>query len=461
MKQQPEREERAMSMQVKEVAPGDLIVAANVRRDVALTKEFVASVKQHGVKVPVLVQEGLVGLEVVDGQRRTLAAVEAGLSVVPVIVQAPVADEGQRIVDQLVVNEHRSGLSNADQVVAIRELALFGMSATAIAKKVGEKKATVDVALKVAGSPAAVDLMREKQVSLEDAAMLAEVAEVDEEFAAELADKLSRGYSIAHSVTEWRLDLQAQAIANEMKALGVEVVDYIGWDDDDPRKISELYLDDEFKQRLSDVDEAEMKKLAGDGLVVYTYPTWRGDGRVVEVGYGVRGWRDRGLFGRDRSGYSSQAKPSTPEEAEALKAERRAARERTKAWAIATETRLAFLQELLQRKTLPAGWELQVALLLCRSSANVSWSTAKGLLRASEQEGEYTGYLTLRRLLVENPARAPHVALAVVLAEREGGRDFDRKGWQAEGVADYLRLLNGWGYELTDVEREVVEAKSA
>lgn len=454
-----------MSMEIREVAPGDLIVAANVRRDVALTKEFVASVKQHGVKVPVLVQEGPTGLEVLDGQRRTLAAVEAGLSVVPVVVQAVVADDGQRIVDQLVVNEHRSGLSSADQVEAIRDLALFGLSATAIAKKVGEKKATVDVALKVAAVPAAVEVMREKQVSLEDAAMLAEVAEVDEEFAAELGEKLAKGYNVGYDVREWRFERAKAAAMAEIEAAGVEVVEPLGYDADDPRAVRDLFLDEAFERRMVELDESEVKQIAGDGLVAFVTWGWGGadrNDRVVEVEYGVRGWRERGLFGRDRSAYASKpAAPATPEEAESLKAERRAARERTKAWEIATQGRLVFLQALLQRKTLPAGWDLQVALLLCRSSSNFNWSMAKGLLQASEQDGEYTGYLTLRRLLSENPARAAHVALAVALAEREGGRDFDRKGWQSDGVADYLRLLDGWGYQLTGVEREVVDGAQA
>ena len=143
--QYPSREKREMSMQIKEVAPGDLIVAANVRRDVALSKECVASVKQHGVKVPVLVQEGATGLEVLDGQRRTLAAVEAGLKLVPVVVQESVADDGARIVEQLVVNGHRSSLSTADEVEAVRDLALFGLSASQIARKTGSKRAVVDV----------------------------------------------------------------------------------------------------------------------------------------------------------------------------------------------------------------------------------------------------------------------------------------------------------------------------
>lgn len=451
-----------MSMEIREVAPGDLIVAANVRREVALTKEFVASVKQHGVKVPVIVQEGLTGLEVVDGQRRTLAAVEAGLSVIPVMVQTPVADDGARIVEQLVVNEHRSGLTNADQVEAIRDLALFGMSATAIARKVGEKKTTVDVALKVAEAPAAVGLMRDHQVSLESAALLAEVAAVDEEYAAELTDRLTHGYTIEYSVEQWRRGQMQKVKREEIAATsGVELIDAPTWEDDDPRPIERLYVDEPMKQRLSEVPEKEMRKLAGDGLCGYPIWEWAGNERVVGVGYAVRGWRDRGLFGHAVKAGSSSSKPATPEEAEALKAERRAARERSKAWAIATESRLVFLQGVLQRKTLPHGWEVEVAHHVCRSSSNVNWNVAKSLLQVEGIEGEYTGYLTLRRLLSENPTRAAHVALAVVLAEREGGRDFDRKGWQTEGVADYLRTLAGWGYQLTDVEREVVDSKEA
>lgn len=451
-----------MALEIREVAPGDLIVAANVRREVALSKEFVASVKEHGVKVPVLVQEGLTGLEVIDGQRRTLAAVEAGLSLIPVVVQAPVADEGQRIVDQLVVNEHRSGLTNADQVEAIRDLALFGMSASAIARKVGEKKATVDVALKVAAAPEAVELMREHQVSLDDAAGLAEVAAVDAEYAAELVEKLQRGWNVDHSVRQWRQERQEQALRDEIAATeGVELIDMPEFYDDDPRALRNLYTDEAMTERLADVEEKQWREIAGDGLCGFPTWDWVGGERKLTIGYAVRGWRDRGLFGRDYGDSTTSSKPSTPEEAEAQKAERRAARERTKAWAIATESRLVFLREVLQRKVLPVGWERVVAQHVCRSSVVVSWPMAKELLQGTEAEGEYVGYLTLRRMVDENPTRAGHVALGVALAEKEGGRDFDRKGWQTNDVADYLRMLAGWGYQLTDVELELTEAEAA
>ncbi|MFJ3385615.1 MULTISPECIES: ParB/RepB/Spo0J family partition protein [unclassified Curtobacterium] len=88
---------------VVRVDPATLIVAANVRSNTKVTKEFIASVKLHGVLVPITAQEAEDGLRVVDGQRRTLAAVEAGLAEVPVFVVAPLEDAA-RIVDQVVVN---------------------------------------------------------------------------------------------------------------------------------------------------------------------------------------------------------------------------------------------------------------------------------------------------------------------------------------------------------------------
>jgi hypothetical protein len=49
------------------------------------------------------------------------------------------------------------------------------------------------------------------------------------------------------------------------------------------------------------------------------------------------------------------------------------------------------------------------------------------------------------------------VALAGALAAVEGGFDFDRRGFQQEGIAKaHLSRLSGWGYELGDVEAGVL-----
>lgn len=69
--------------------PTLLLVGPNVRKEVDLSKEFVSSIKQLGVRVPITAALTADGYEVIDGQRRTLAAVDAGLKEVPVFVTAP------------------------------------------------------------------------------------------------------------------------------------------------------------------------------------------------------------------------------------------------------------------------------------------------------------------------------------------------------------------------------------
>ena len=57
--------------------PTTLTVAINVRKDAALTADFIASVKEHGVMEPVIAHRKDDGtVHVLMGQRRTRAAVE-------------------------------------------------------------------------------------------------------------------------------------------------------------------------------------------------------------------------------------------------------------------------------------------------------------------------------------------------------------------------------------------------
>src|SRR5689334_16725049 len=68
--------------------PHTLIVDTNIRDDAHLDPEFVASIKEHGVLIPIAAVRGDDGQTVVRmGQRRTLAARQAGLTRVPVYVR--------------------------------------------------------------------------------------------------------------------------------------------------------------------------------------------------------------------------------------------------------------------------------------------------------------------------------------------------------------------------------------
>ncbi|NHA02108.1 ParB N-terminal domain-containing protein [Nocardioides sp. W3-2-3] len=104
------------------VAPGDLLVDRNIRsvpKDAAF-KDLVTSIKAHGVQVPITGRIHDSGSLIVKmGQRRTLAAIEAGRETVPVFVQdhdsTEKEDEIQRIVTQRDENHHRSGLTQHDE----------------------------------------------------------------------------------------------------------------------------------------------------------------------------------------------------------------------------------------------------------------------------------------------------------------------------------------------------------
>lgn len=110
--------------------PSQIATSTNIRRDLALDKDFVASVRQHGVLLPLTATRDLFGDPiVVDGHRRLAAARQAGLETVPVYVRPPALDEGAvRIAEQIVANDQRTALSAGDRLEAIGQLALFGLS---------------------------------------------------------------------------------------------------------------------------------------------------------------------------------------------------------------------------------------------------------------------------------------------------------------------------------------------
>jgi ParB family transcriptional regulator, chromosome partitioning protein len=167
---------------VEQVDPTTLLVDVNIRSDAALDKDFLASIRDLGVLVPIAAvrtQDG--ALRVCYGHRRTLAAVEAGRGSVPVIVaNGDDADEAARIVSQWIVsqwheNEHRSGLSTADKVAAVEQLSLLGLSAAPIVKQTRARKADVEQALATAGSALAKGAAtRYEFLTLDQAAAVAE-----------------------------------------------------------------------------------------------------------------------------------------------------------------------------------------------------------------------------------------------------------------------------------------------
>ena len=439
---------------IEMVDPSTLLVSANVRKDVVLLPSFLESIKEHGVLVPIVVDRTEAGLEVVDGQRRTLAAVQVELADVPVWVTSPLENDQERIIEQLVVNMHREDVSEKDTRDAISDLALFDMKVPAIAKKLGIDAEFVEQSVVVGKSAAAQELLASKTVAFDTALLVAEF-EGEPEQQKSLLDLIENGrqWDVRARAQEFRDVQDAAPLLSVLKEGGLTVIEQPDYNQSDPQSVSRLYTDEKMTKPLADLLHEDLVARVGNTLCAYVYFTWEGqNNRVPKIGYAVKGWQAIGLFSRSSRGVS---KATTPEEVEAEKLARRAARETTKSWVAASALRMEFLQDIVKRKALPMGWQpLVIARLLDNDIGGSSpWRMTLAILGLEEPSDSYSQRSTVEKYLQKAPTRALHIGLAAYLGNVEGGFEFDRKGWAQAATKPYLLQLEKWGYVLSDVER--------
>lgn len=165
---------------LEHIDPRDLVIDANVRDTADLDTDFVASIKEHGVLVPIVAVRGEDGQVLVRaGQRRTLAAREAELPAVPVYIRT--ATEGddaaqlvERVTEQIVENDQRRELTTSQRAKGIQQMLDAGVSVTKVSKTLSVDKATVKAAGTAGKSQAAMEALASTQMSLTEAAALAE-----------------------------------------------------------------------------------------------------------------------------------------------------------------------------------------------------------------------------------------------------------------------------------------------
>lgn len=144
------------------------------------------------------------------------------------------------------------------------------------------------------------------------------------------------------------------------------------------------------------------------------------------------------------------------------KAERRTLIANNKAWASAETVRREWVATFLTRKTLPKDAAVVIAKGLTIHRQAVSLATSHGNPLAHEllsiERGGYYEADKLAAIVEQNPAKATHIALAIVLAA--AAEDVTGKHtWRSPGAADraYFTQLAAWGYALSEVE-EIVTA---
>lgn len=506
-----------------------LDIGDNVRDDAALSKTFIANIAENGVLVPITGVRDPERPEVIrvrNGQRRTLAAREVGLTSVPVyVLPATATDASQetidRIVHQIVTNDQKRDLTDAQRARGIQQMIDAGLSVTKVAKRLSVAKDAVKAAHTAARSATAMDALASGQLSLSEAAAITEFEDIPG-----AVDRLLRSAGsgwFEHTVAQ----LRQQRATDEARAQAAPAYTDKGFtlleqrpdswdpaciplhylvtadgeeaDDDavtDPAHWAVLLVED---TALCDVETGEVvdeetvdwdtedqpEAAPAEGLRhantvteahVFTPDYYCLDYRAA--GLTPQSWfaRQAGLVDTDTSeavDLDDEAREAARQQA-ALEKAATEKRERRKVLALnklgdaAQGVRREFVKKLLARKTPPKGAAIFVADCLARDSALLTSNNA--LDTTAELLGVDNGQ-AVAKLVADLPAngdgRAQVITLALVLGALESRTPKDawrnNTGWWGHhvGGAEYLRWLADNDYPLAPVEEVVTKAKSA
>ncbi|MGH3155605.1 MAG: ParB/RepB/Spo0J family partition protein [Streptosporangiaceae bacterium] len=204
----------------------------NVRRDLDLTAEFVASVAANGVLVPLRITPDPGGAyRVIDGHRRLAAALRAGLTEVPVDVAGERAgDEPGQFLDMWTAHRHTRPLAPVEEADALFAAREAGATRARIRKATGLRAAGVSAALAAAGlteqTRSVLDGL-DRQLSLDQLAVIAEFEDDARAVARLMA--AARGGGFDHEAERLRQQRAEQAahrgLAAELEAAGFAVTD--------------------------------------------------------------------------------------------------------------------------------------------------------------------------------------------------------------------------------------------
>ena len=433
--------------------PASLTVDINVRKDAALTADFIASIKEHGVMEPVIAHRKEGGtVHVLMGQRRTRAAVEAARTLIPVmIIESP--EEAERIVTQVVENIQRAELTEADEADAYHQLSLIGVSAAAIAKKTGRTKTTVEGALKAKASDAGAAALG-KGYTIDEALIMAEFEgdeEATEELESVLADEADQLLHVAQLLRDRRASEAARAaLVTELEAAGKTIVEDAGYYDED-----------------ENLDVSAAKRVDGEPATdedanAYRISTdYRGQHNAEPV---ITGWKDLGFVSRYKrydGGTQAQKGPMTDEQ----KAERKTLIANNREMESATKVRREFVKTLLSRKTAPKGWQYFTVHAITHYSETASGYDGKVatemLGTKTGEDADRWGWNPLRDHTAKTTARPEFSLIALICAGYE--KTIQKDSWRSAEKRhfDYLNQLTQWGYTASAVEQIIIDKHTA
>lgn len=497
---------------LEHIDPNVLDLGENVRDHVEDDPDLLASITEHGVLVPVTAVRRIDGTVTVrEGQRRTLAARAGGLRTVPVyITEDTAADDKartvERVTQQIITNDKRRALTEAQRAKGIQELLVAGLTPTKVSKALNVRKDLVEAAATAAASTSALDAMDHSQLTIEQAAALVEfendpdaiaylvqaqspgefehrVAERRQHAATEAARAqaaktyVERGYTILTQRPTWgaadsllRLDFlctpERATVDEEVPATNPQL--WSVWLEEMP-----IFIDTRTGEEVAedgvdwDVDAEDHDSPAEEG---YIHPRFIEETVGFEPTYyckdidaaGLTTWsqRNQGRGVHDATGSGESAE----QRKEAERREKRKVIALNKLGLAAEQVRRAWVKDkLLSRKTPPKGAAIFVATILSAHPTLLTGTRAPDVTRELLGLGERDSLdKTVRALPPTGDGRATVILLGQVLGALEAETPKDAwRGSYSTNSKDYLTFLAANGYELSDIEKVVTKTIKA
>jgi ParB/RepB/Spo0J family partition protein len=426
-----------------EIIPADKLVPAedNVRRNLGSLKELTASIAAVGVIEPLVVTpRGDGTFLVVAGHRRLAAGSAAGLSDFPCVIRE--MDDIDRLVTGLVENLSRSDLNVMDEAAGLFRLVEYGLSVSALAKRLGRSAKHVSGRLALLELPkAAQGELQAGRISVGEATALLALRHRPDAIDALLADEYSRG-DIERAVVRETARIEAETKAAEarasVEAAGVTIVDE--WTRYGGNTRSAVALGNNHGELPIDVEahrdetcHAAHIARGGDVIWLCTDPT-------------------RHRPGGDSTVAAPSDAPPTPVEAKS------ADRELSRARVAAARERTAFIAELLRRR-LPKGdaADLTAHQMLTVTTANQARS-ACDLLRLEPVPDRFgpDHRAALAGFAAESNVNRDRALLALALA---AGEERVRLGARDDSARRHVAFLQSFGYEVPAEVAELLNEK--
>lgn len=501
--------------------PNDIEIEDNVRLDPRLDRDFLSSIEEHGVLVPVLAVR--IGEQdkpfVREGQRRIQAARQVGLSTVPVYVRTvdgtETAVRAQRVIEQIVTNEHRAPLTEAERARGINQLLLDGVSPTKVAKGLSTTKDAVAAARVAIASDRAMSALDTGQLNLVEAtrfvefdgddaaqAALIKVAGTDQfdhrfaQLCTEREDRrrhdeaaavlTAKGYTVLDRRPGWSdkeyipthhlKDADGKSLTDET-VTAMHPMNWAVWLDS-----AEGFLDAATGEPVDeddiDFDTAEEPDLApAEGLrhvrTVTETTVWRPEYFCCNprgAGVTMPDWAAR-QYGYDADRLADASDPdgaaerekARQEAADKERAERKKLIALNKLGEAAAGVRREWVRDnILSRKTAPKGGALFLAqVIVTRPDLFNDYHgqrVAPELLGLADNE---TVEMSVAKLPDTGDGRALVILLGMVLATTEARTAKD--AWRApqDITKTYLRFLEQNSYPLADIEKVILGTKKA